>query len=81
MNRKDLKDLKGHSYLRGLAGLCDPDGLIMEFFDVVNNRKSVRAYAARPVEDEKVNAILNAANQAPSAGNLQAYEMAATDID
>ncbi len=47
----------------------------MEFFDVVNNRKSVRAYAAQAVEDEKVNAILNAANQAPSAGNLQAYEI------
>jgi nitroreductase len=47
----------------------------MEFFDVVNNRKSVRAYAAKPVEDEKVNSILKAANQAPSAGNLQAYEI------
>ncbi len=47
----------------------------MEFFEVVNRRRSVRAYDARPVEDEKLNAILKAANQAPSAGNLQAYEV------
>jgi nitroreductase len=48
---------------------------IMEFFDVVNSRRSVRAFAAEPVEDEKVISILKAANQAPSAGNLQAYEI------
>ncbi len=47
----------------------------MEFFEVLNNRKSVRAYAARPVEDEKLDSILNSANRAPSAGNLQAYEI------
>ena len=47
----------------------------MEFFDVVNNRKSVRAYAAQPVEDEKLHSILEAANRAPSAGNFQAYEI------
>jgi nitroreductase len=47
----------------------------MDFFDVVNNRRSVRAYADRPVEDKKLNSILAAANQAPSAGNLQAYEI------
>jgi len=47
----------------------------MEFFDVLDNRKSVRAYAPQPVEDEKLSSILKAANQAPSAGNLQAYEI------
>ncbi len=47
----------------------------MEFFNAVSNRKSVRAYAAQQVENEKINSILAAANQAPSAGNLQAYEI------
>ncbi len=42
---------------------------------MVNHRRSVRVYAAQPVEDEKINSILTAANQAPSAGNLQAYEI------
>ncbi len=28
LNHKDLKDLKGHAYLRGLRGLCGSDGLI-----------------------------------------------------
>jgi nitroreductase len=47
----------------------------MDFFDVMQNRRSVRAYAARKVEEEKLHSVLTAANQAPSAGNLQAYEI------
>jgi nitroreductase len=47
----------------------------MDFFDVVKNRRSVRAYAGRPVEQEKLDSILQAAGQAPSAGNLQAFEV------
>jgi nitroreductase len=47
----------------------------MEFFDVVAARKSVRAFADRVLEEEKLRRILDAANQAPSAGNLQAYEI------
>lgn len=47
----------------------------MEFFDVVRNRHSVRSFKSDPVEDEKLTKILEAANRAPSAGNLQAYEI------
>lgn len=47
----------------------------MEFFEVVRRRRSTRAYAARPVEADKLDKILEAANAAPSAGNLQAYEI------
>ena len=45
----------------------------MDFFAVVRARHSIRAYAARPVESEKIRRILECANAAPSAGNLQAY--------
>lgn len=45
----------------------------MEFSDVLSKRRSVRAYEDRPVEDEKIHRILEAANSAPSAGNCQAY--------
>ncbi|MFH1726711.1 MAG: nitroreductase family protein [Elusimicrobiota bacterium] len=38
-------------------------------------RRSIRAFQARPVEPEAVREILQAANSAPSAGNLQAYEV------
>lgn len=38
-------------------------------------RRSVRAFAPRAVESGKVARILEAANTAPSAGNLQAYEI------
>ncbi|MDQ0202982.1 nitroreductase family protein [Pectinatus haikarae] len=37
-------------------------------------RTSVRAYEARPVEDEKVEFLLKAAMAAPSAGNQQPWE-------
>ena len=47
----------------------------MEFFDVVKARHSVRLYSDRPVPDESVRRILETANRAPSAGNLQAYEI------
>lgn len=47
----------------------------MEFFDVITRRRSVRAYSPKPVEEEKLKRIFEAANLAPSAGNLQAYQV------
>jgi nitroreductase len=47
----------------------------MDFFDVVSKRHSIRAYKDQPIEPEKLQRILEAINRAPSAGNLQAYEI------
>ena len=47
----------------------------MDFFEVVRSRRSVRAYEPKAIEPEKWKAILDAVNLAPSAGNLQAYEV------
>ncbi|KPL10572.1 hypothetical protein AMJ71_02700 [candidate division TA06 bacterium SM1_40] len=47
----------------------------MEFYDVVKDRHSVRVFTARPIEEERIERILEAANAAPSAGDLQAYEI------
>jgi nitroreductase len=47
----------------------------MDFFDVVRLRRSVRAFASRMLEEEKLRIILESANRAPSAGNSQAYEI------
>ena len=47
----------------------------MEFFDTVKNRHSVRAFLSKAVESGKLNRIIAAANSAPSAHNLQAYEI------
>jgi len=47
----------------------------MEFFDVVKKRHSVRAFTSRPIEESKIKQILDAANSAPSAKNLQSYEI------
>jgi len=47
----------------------------MDFFDAVARRHSVRAFENVEVEQEKVERILEAANRAPSAGDLQAYQV------
>jgi len=47
----------------------------MEFFDVVRSRHSVRLFKEKEIEKKKLMEILDAANKAPSAGNLQGYEI------
>jgi len=47
----------------------------MEFFEVVENRHSVRAFKGKEIEKEKVQKLLQVANSAPSAGDLQAYQI------
>jgi nitroreductase len=45
----------------------------MNFLELAKNRYSVRAYKQTPVEDEKLNEVLEAARLAPSACNLQPF--------
>jgi len=47
----------------------------MDYFEAVKARHSIRAFESRPVEDEKIRRIIEAVNLAPSAGDLQAYEI------
>ncbi len=47
----------------------------MNFFNLIKKRTSVRSFTERPVQKEEVEKLLRAANSAPSAGNLQAYEI------
>jgi len=47
-----------------------------DFFETVRHRHSVRRFQAdRPVEPEKLHAILETACSAPSAGDLQSYRI------
>lgn len=49
-----------------------------DFFETLRYRRSVRKYQAeRPIEEEKLHAILEAACAAPSAGDLQSYQIIA----
>lgn len=49
---------------------------MLDFFQTVRNRHSVRSYQAdMPVEAAKLHAILETAIAAPSAGDLQAYRI------
>lgn len=47
----------------------------MEFSELVKVRRSVRAFQSRPVEGDKIQKILERTVLAPSAGNLQAYQI------
>lgn len=47
----------------------------MTFFDVIKARHSIRAFKSAPVEEAKIQKILEVMNSAPSAGNLQSYEV------
>ena len=45
----------------------------MDVIDVIRDRRSIRAYADRPVEREKIDRLLEAARLAPSASNRQEW--------
>lgn len=47
----------------------------MDFFEVLNRRFSVRAYQPKPIDEATLQRLLEVVNSAPSAGNLQAYEI------
>jgi len=46
----------------------------MDIMEGIRNRRSIRSYLDRSVEEEKIEKILDAAHWAPSAGNLQSVE-------
>jgi nitroreductase len=48
----------------------------MQVLEAIKNRKSVRAYLDRPVEEEKIRRILDAARFAPSAVNCRPWKVA-----
>lgn len=47
----------------------------MDFMSLVKTRQSVRAFETRELEQDKLKQLLEAVNSAPSAGDLQAYEV------
>ena len=47
----------------------------LSFFETVERRRSIRSYQPKPVEEDKIVRILETVNLAPSAGDLQAYEI------
>ncbi len=49
--------------------MCD----VMDFQELIKNRYSVRSYQNRPVEDEKLNQVLEATRLAPTAANKQPF--------
>jgi nitroreductase len=51
------------------------EAITMDFFEVVKTRQSIRAFQDKPIEPGQLQQILDTINHAPSAGNLQGYEV------
>jgi nitroreductase len=47
----------------------------MDFFELIGKRYSVRAFKPGPVEEEKIQKVLEAALQAPTAANKQPFRL------
>ena len=47
----------------------------MEFSQLIQARYSVRGYKPDPVEDEKLHLVLEAARRAPTAANMQPFQL------
>lgn len=47
----------------------------MDLFEAIETRRSIRAFSRQPVHPDQIRRIIEAALRAPSAGNLQAYEI------
>ena len=47
----------------------------MQFIELARKRYSVRSYRAEPVEDDKLQLVLQAARLAPTAANRQAFQL------
>ncbi len=43
----------------------------MDLYDLLMKRRSVRNFENRPVSDEVIDKLVNAANNAPTGGNMQ----------
>lgn len=50
--------------------------MINDFQNICKSRSSIRKFIGKTIEEDKITQILNIVNTAPSAGNLQAYEVA-----
>ena len=51
----------------------------MELMDIIHQRKSVRKYLPKPVEQEKIIQCIEAARLAPSAENVQPWRFIVLD--
>jgi len=47
----------------------------MDFFELIEQRYSVRAYQSKPVEEDKLRKVLDAARLAPTAANRQPFRI------
>jgi len=47
----------------------------MDLFEAIRTRRSIRKYTSQPVEDDKLDAVLEAVRLAPSWANMQCWRM------
>jgi nitroreductase len=58
-----------------ISGSSSKEQFAMEYSELITARYSVRAYRPDPVEDEKLQAVLEVARLAPTAANRQPIQL------
>lgn len=53
----------------------------METFEVINTRRSIRAYKDEPIEKSKIDILIESARLAPTAGNKQKFKLIIVDYN
>ena len=51
----------------------EPDVVLNETLRTIKERRSIRTFAKEDISEEKINILLRAANEAPSAHNQQSW--------
>lgn len=74
MFRAPALDIQQRADLFGGSWLSE-NGRAMDIHETIKTRRSVRAYEDRPVADELLERLLEAARWAPSASNLQPWKL------
>ncbi|MFH1520903.1 MAG: nitroreductase family protein [Candidatus Micrarchaeota archaeon] len=81
--RRNLSDLiaviDSSDQIKRYQGIPDQSLGSMPFFDVVARRRAATLLQRTEIEPGKIHRILEVANRAPSAGNLQAYDLLLLD--
>jgi nitroreductase len=63
-----------HNRLKPYARTDKQNGESMDVFEAITNRRSIRAFKTTEIPDETIDKLIEAAQSAPSAGNIQPWE-------
>lgn len=75
-NHNEIKQgADAHAGDRKVEDVCRPKRIMTNILQLLQSHRSIRKFKPEPIPDELLSDILNAARQAPTSSNLQAYSI------